>query len=513
MILSSVLLCEDVRKEVRGTSTIVGQFASLLGGLGEKVSFCIFFGVSGYMGMANFDIDIFNPEFEKVFEFTTDSVACTSKNDQYFAHFKVKDLSLSSYGEYLINFKNKDRVIGSIKFKYKVANPKDNKLTIGDKEIEVPRMDMNDDKELQDYAKLFVRKKEKLNRHFATVRFHSQFNSADGIGSVSIFLVNQMIAKGKKVKPIPFFPGQTDMEYINSIESYNIPPSKADITIVNALPPHIKHAGAAKRLLLFTYWEADEINKAWANISNTADALFVPSQYVKDVYIRAGAEKPIFVYRQPISSKFQYKPKAESEYFTILFMGTCIPRKGIDIFCRACDRVFGNDKKVRIRVHTKPWAQSLGDMRKWLFDNYGKNLKYGITDHRMLVGDVYSMMTEADLLVAPSRGEGLGLIPIQSVISGTPAIVPRHSGFKEYINTKGIIPIEGYEKVKGTGIYAGGNWYEPDFNELCDKLKFAKDNRKKLLSDVKEGSEILRRNYDANSVYLNLESMIDNVYM
>jgi glycosyltransferase involved in cell wall biosynthesis len=513
MRLQSALLCSDIRHEVGGTNIIIGQFSSVSGGIDDKFSFCVFFGITEYQGMAALKIIIKDPKNITIMKFNTNSLACMDKEQQYVAHFSIRDLSLSLYGKYSIQFYNNDENIGHLNFMYRVANPKENKLMLDGKEIEVPRINLGDNNELQEYAKLFIRRFKPLSNPFKSVRFHSQFNAADGIGSVSMLLVDQMLANGIKVQPIPLITCQPDIDYMKSIKSNNVPRDKADITILNALPPHMKHVGESKRLLLFSYWEADKINKSWVNIADTADAIFVPSKYVKEVYRDSGVTKPVLVYKQPISNTFQYKTKKKQEYYTVLFIGTCIPRKGIDLFCRACDEVFGDDDKVRFRIHTKPWSTALGDMRTWLLETYGKDLKYQITDHTLSVKEIWTMMTDADILVAPSRSEGLGLIPIQSIWSGTPVVIPNHSGFKEYSDTKGVVTIDTNRKVSGDGIYSGGRWYEPDFDELCSKLKFARDNREKLLDDVKEGSRILRQRYDANSVYMSLETMINNIYM
>jgi glycosyltransferase involved in cell wall biosynthesis len=96
---------------------------------------------------------------------------------------------------------------------------------------------------------------------------------------------------------------------------------------------------------------------------------------------------------------------------------------------------------------------------------------------------------------------------------GTPALVPNHSGFQEYNHRPGFVKVEKNELVKAQGIYADGEWYEPDFKELCEKLQYAKDNHPALLKEAEEGSKILRQEYSISATYQAVESLINNIYV
>ena len=512
MRLTTILLCEDVRREISRTNTIVGQFSALRGGLNEITSFKVFFGVTSFLGMARIGVIVKTPENDAVKKFVTDEIACLDRAEQYTGFFTVENLMMKTYGTYEIILTCNKKEIGRLRFKYSVPDVSNNRINISGKDVIVPRLDMKDPQELLNYSKLFIRRFSSLDTNFKSVKVISQFNPSDGIGSVSNLLVKEMINRGIKVNPICIYPGHKDIEFVNSLDKSNIVKNDTDITIVNALPPHMKNACDDKRVLLFTYWENSNVNEGWVNISNTADALFVPSSYVKNVYRNSGVNRPIYVYKQAIDDTFQYAKKVDSGYFTILFLGTCIPRKGIDLFTKACDKVFGGDEFVRFRIHVKPWAQQLGDVSTDLLKKYSSNKQYSITTHCASTNEIYEMMKGADTLFAPSRSEGLGLVPIQSLISGTPVLIPEHSGFLEYSDTPGVTLIKKHKLVKGSGIYAGGDWYEPDFDELCEKLKQVRENRLELLEAVKQGSSILRRDYASGNIYSSLQTTINGIY-
>jgi glycosyltransferase involved in cell wall biosynthesis len=503
-----------------GTHTLVGQFNTLRGYLMEKYTFKVFFTITDYVGMAKLKVVVRSPEGVELKKFYTDDIPCTSRFNCNAGYFTITDLFLKSYGQYTVSIYDKeDKELNSIGASYLVPDFKTNQLMIGGKPIEVPRVNYHDNRELQHYAKLFLRKYLPLEKPFESVEFHSQFMWSDGIGSVSCHLIDQMVKKGIRVKPVPIYMDQSSNQFIKGIPEESLCKGEADIAIVNTLPPHVKSACNAKRILLFTYWEASKINESWVNVSNTVDGVFVPSNYVKNVYKDSGVKAPLFVYKQPIDPIFKYmdknivKDKVDKEYFDILFLGTCISRKGSDIFTKAVDKVFGKDKKVRVRMHLKPWSEALGDNRRQLLKQYSDNKQYLLTSSVLTTAGIVNLLQQSDLVVAPSRSEGLGLIPIQSVMCGTPAIVPNHSGFKEYNNKPGFLKIEKNKVVNGTGIYADGTWYEPDFDELCELLVYAKSNKEKLFEDARKGSLSLSEEYSVVSTYLALEALINNIYV
>lgn len=517
MKLSSLIFCEDVRKEIYGTHTIVGQFNALRGYIGEKYTFKVFFAVTDFIGMARLEVVVKSPEGVELKKFITNEIGCTTREDHYTGYFSINDLWLRSYGRYTITVSYKGKELASIKLNYMVKDFRTNVIMYEGEPIEVPRFNLHDNRELLQYSKLLLRRFHRLERPYRSVEFLSQFMYSDGIGSVSCHILNEMMNRGIKVRPRPIYIDAQSAEYVKQIPEDKKAIGECDITIVNTLPVHMKDACNAKRLLLFTYWEASKINSGWVNISNTADGVFVPSEYVKEIYKSNGVNAPIFVYKQPIDPVFEYqrwdKIEGEEEYFDILFLGTCIPRKGIDIFNRAIEEVFGNDPKVRVRIHTKPWQESLGDMSREVVKKYGNNPRYLITRNVLSTMEVVELIQQSDLVVTPSRSEGLGLIPIQSVMCGTPVLVPNHSGFKEYNYRPGFVRIEKNELVKAEGIYAEGEWYEPNFQELCEKLQYAKDNHVALLKDAEEGSRILRQEYSVSDTYSALESLINNIYV
>ncbi len=141
-------------------------------------------------------------------------------------------------------------------------------------------------------------------------------------------------------------------------------------------------------------------------------------------------------YRLPISSKSLViyngcpTPKKESHHFkldpqriNVAFCGRFVRQKGVDILVDVIQKL---DKKIKDRilfhfVGDGPYKELVSNLAAQN-DNV---LMYGAVSN--LAGKIYDF----DFLIVPSRFEGLGLISIESSLSGVPVIAARAPGLDE----------------------------------------------------------------------------------
>jgi glycosyltransferase involved in cell wall biosynthesis len=122
----------------------------------------------------------------------------------------------------------------------------------------------------------------------------------------------------------------------------------------------------------------------------------------------------------------------------LLFLGQLTPRKRVDDLLRAFANtqnsgatlvIAGNDMGARPSLHAL--AQSLKIQRRTVFTG----LLRGI--------DRLDALTDADIVVYPSEHEIFGLVPLESLLCGTPVIVANDSGCGEIVRAVGggeVIP-------------------------------------------------------------------------
>jgi glycosyltransferase involved in cell wall biosynthesis len=86
---------------------------------------------------------------------------------------------------------------------------------------------------------------------------------------------------------------------------------------------------------------------------------------------------------------------------------------------------------------------------------------------------------EFDAMLYPSRSEGFGLIPLQAMATGMPCIFPRSSGMLAYANYGLTVEAHPVTAWVGRGcpdappwtFQQPNEWYEPDFDQLVDRLR------------------------------------------
>ena len=123
----------------------------------------------------------------------------------------------------------------------------------------------------------------------------------------------------------------------------------------------------------------------------------------------------------------------------VLFLGRLTPRKRLDVLARAfarlerpdaCLVIAGND--MGAGASTRALAQALGIAPRTVFTGL-------LRAHERL-----EALADADVLVYPSEHEIFGLVPLESLLSGTPVVVADDSGCGEVVGATGggrIVPL------------------------------------------------------------------------
>lgn len=249
--------------------------------------------------------------------------------------------------------------------------------------------------------------------------------------------------------------GVTDVAY----EGIN---GKVDPVILWGAPPnHVRAWHTGQRSAIVTMWETTSIPATFRATLDAYDTVIVPSpqnlemfsEYHPNVkYVPLGVD----------TDKWFYTPRKESRIFTFFSMANSV-RKGNDLLTKAFRHVFGNgDDKVQLvvldpRIHVRP--------------------RKGILPIHNLVDDteLMALYASAHCYLAPSRGEGFGLQPLQAMAQGIPTILTDAHGQAQFAHLGIGIPAglsQSYGFVHGDA----GNWWEPDFDALCAAMKGVYDD-------------------------------------
>lgn len=114
----------------------------------------------------------------------------------------------------------------------------------------------------------------------------------------------------------------------------------------------------------------------------------------------------------------------------VLYHGRITIQKGVDYFVRAARRVVDVDPNVVFVI--SGW----GDMTRQIIEQVGA---LGLSKHVIFAGALWEeerdrMYQTADLVVMPSVSEPFGLVPLEALQHGTPALISKQSGVGEVLS-------------------------------------------------------------------------------
>ena len=298
---------------------------------------------------------------------------------------------------------------------------------------------------------------------------------------------------------------------INKGDNFKYSGSRNEITVSHNWPPDFIPPKSGYWVVIQP-WEFGSIPTEWLHVFNKlTDAVWVPSKYVKDIYVEGGVKKDkIFIVPNGVdTSKFNKQP-AEIQLKTkkkhkFLFVGGTIYRKGIDLLLKAYTEEFTRDDDVVLII------KDMGGSSFYSGQTYAEQIKVLSQDDSMpeieyideflAEEELKALYQIADVLVYPYRGEGFGLPILESMACGTPAIVPESGAatdFCKYDNSFLIHVEKVFYKEKRVGELQTVNhpWlYEVSINDLKQKMRFTVDFKNVVKAKGEKAYEFVHANF------------------
>jgi len=267
-------------------------------------------------------------------------------------------------------------------------------------------------------------------------------------------------------------------------------PARASVTVRHAWPPDWRRPPGGK-LVVIQPWEFGSLPESWVKDSKQVDEFWVPSGYVRRVYVESGVpgDKVVVVPNGVDPEKFhpQVVPMklATLKRFKFLFVGGTIFRKGPDLLLKAyLDHFTASDDvclvikdfggktiyagqtfESQIRA-----AQSHPDAPEILYLN-----------EELPPDALPGLYTACDCLVLPYRGEGFGLPALEAMACSLPVIVTAGGAMDDFVHDDFAWRIPAERRVFGHEIsglkLAGAGWLlEPDMPSLSRSMREAFTN-------------------------------------
>jgi len=269
-----------------------------------------------------------------------------------------------------------------------------------------------------------------------------------------------------------------------------------DIHVRHEWPPNLQ-APKTGRWVIIQPYEFGTLPQEWVHVfSEQVDEMWVPSNYVKQIYIDSGIpEDRVFVVPNGFDpavfnykiSPFKIKTKKK---FKFLFVGGTIYRKGIDILLKSYFSTFKKSDDVCLVIKdmgtdTFYKGQTIKEkLMEYTNQKDSPEVEYitNLLNEKQLSG----LYRACDVLVHPYRGEGFGLPILEAMACSLPVIVTKGGASDDFCNDDNSIKIESVKTYLQTNKIGDDEtvdipWLlEPDLEMLSQKMLFAFQNQNEI---------------------------------
>jgi glycosyltransferase involved in cell wall biosynthesis/GT2 family glycosyltransferase len=368
---------------------------------------------------------------------------------------------------------------------------------------------------------------DKLLNKIAVVWEGSQFHY-HSLANINRELCVRLVNEGMSLSIIPyekdkFTPAPNDpMSELKKCYNKNI--IKPDIHVRHHWPPNLK-APDKGRWVIIQPWEFGYLPKDWVEVFSTkVDEMWVPSNYVREVYINSGvpADRVFVIPNGYDPNKINpnikpYKLQTKKN-FKFLFVGGSIYRKGIDLLLEAYIASFKKSDDVCLVI------KDMGGDSFYKGQTFKEKIKeikaqkdnpeIEYIDTTLSEKDLAGLYTACNALIHPYRGEGFGMPILEAMGAGMPVIVTNGGACLDFCNEKNSILIDAQkvslaDKKIGDIEIVNYPWlYEPSLEKIKEKMLYAFRNPDEIKTIGAKAFEDAKNNWTWDNAFQKLNERI-----
>jgi glycosyltransferase involved in cell wall biosynthesis len=246
----------------------------------------------------------------------------------------------------------------------------------------------------------------------------------------------------------------------------------------------------------FDVADSDRISKAAVDLINKIDLMMVPSNFVKDTYIKSGVTIPVEVLPHGISEKFSSsdivntdnekimklrKMRQRGKILVLYFLVHSPHRKGADLVRRVMKRIQRKYRNVYLIVRSKKC-------------DYFSEVKSVCIDSWLSDSDLVALYDSCDICLSPSRGGGFELNALEAVSRGIPTLVPNGGCFTDLmdyfipvdLSDKAVQSLPGNTIHTGYGCQIAMDDFEDKLADIIDRLDYWKKRSNNVTKEIRE---------------------------
>lgn len=318
------------------------------------------------------------------------------------------------------------------------------------------------------------------------VDWHSPLSMVDGYGRHAVWLIQALLREGVEVliRDSPWTNEQYIPADIRALRgaSYTRIPSKIGISFTLGYDPMISsHASLIK--IGITQFETTHLPRVHVANINKCDHVIVTSQFGVKMFRDSGVYQPIDVMTPSVDTDyFEYVERVPDGKFKCLMVGGLTPRKNplgaIRIFQEASNG--RDDWKFTIKTRV---AAGLKD----IMEEAARDPRINVLVSDAHPNEIRDLYGSHDCLIWPSKGEGVGLPPLEAMATGMELVCADNSGMSDYLDKSHAYPIKTShtESAHGHNLFTDeyvraygqvGEWWVPDEEHGIKQLRKCFDN-------------------------------------
>lgn len=244
--------------------------------------------------------------------------------------------------------------------------------------------------------------------------------------------------------------------------------------------------------IIYTMFESDKIPDDWGEYLKVADLVLVPSKWCQSIFAKAGIKSEVVPLGYD-SSIYKYvhrenKRKANKP-FVFLHYNAFNARKGFTEVFKAFVKAFDPTEPVKMIFKT-----TLEHIPLPITPQEYPNIQVILGKTSEL--ELNNIIKQADCFVFPSRGEGFGITPLETMATGMPAIVPNAHGITEYFNTDYMYEVKVaetcpalYSRYKGQDV---GKMIVCDVDDLARQMRYVYEHQDEAMAKGEKASEYVK---------------------
>lgn len=276
-------------------------------------------------------------------------------------------------------------------------------------------------------------------------------------------------------------------------------------------PMYIQKKSILAPQILYTMFETSHINQDWVARCNLTESTIVPTKYCYDAFTRSGVNNcKEITHGLDFPDNVESHPSVDKLKGTkFLFQSQWTSRKSaketLEAFCKTFKK---GEATLLIRAFV---LDNLGVTNAQIQLDIADTKKAFPDSGQVIILEDYSdtekwrLLNSVDCLLSASRGEGIGLSPIEALSQGTPIIVSRGTALEEFANDSNAIMINSIEseinisqQEKDEYFFNDPKmrWQNPDFLQLSEMMRYVADNPADVKELAEKGRIDVRAKYD-----------------